>query len=77
MMKFSRSSSRTALFCASQKTLGAGIPMAQTIFAGISTAAAPELGVVLLPLLGYHFLQLLLGGFLVGHLAKQMDSSES
>ncbi len=77
MMKFSRSSSRTAFFCASQKTLGAGIPMAQTIFAGMGAAAAPELGVVLLPLLGYHLFQLLLGSFLVGHLAKQMESAES
>ena len=74
MMKFSRSSSRTALFCASQKTLGAGIPMAQTIFAGLGTAAIPELGLVLLPLIGYHLLQLLLGSFLVGYLAKQMES---
>ena len=74
MMKFNRSSSRTALFCASQKTLGAGIPMAQTIFAGLGTAAIPELGIVLLPLIGYHLLQLLLGSFLVGYLAKQMES---
>ena len=74
MMKFSRSSSITAFFCASQKTLGAGIPMAQMIFAGINVVEAPELGIVMLPLLSYHILQLLLGSFMVGYLAKKMDA---
>lgn len=41
------------LFCASQKTLAAGVPMAQLIF-----GAHPALGLVLLPLLLYHPLQL-------------------
>jgi len=49
-----------ALFCAPQKTLASGVPMAKLIF-----AANPALGLILLPVMFYHPLQLLVGGFLV------------
>ncbi len=49
-----------ALFCAPQKTLASGAPMAKLIF-----AAHPGLGLILLPVMFYHPLQLLVGGFLV------------
>lgn len=49
-------------FCASQKTLAAGVPMAGSIFIGES----PALGLVLLPIMMYHPLQLILGGYLIG-----------
>lgn len=63
----SRIASRTpaeriaAFFCGSQKTLAAGIPMASALFAGASPQAAASLGLILLPLICYHALQLLLG----------------
>jgi solute carrier family 10 (sodium/bile acid cotransporter), member 7 len=41
------------LFCAPQKTLAAGAPMAQVLFAG-----NPALGLILLPLMAYHVIQL-------------------
>lgn len=55
----------TSLFCAPQKTLASGVPMAGLLFAG-----RPDLGLILLPLLLYHPLQLLVGGVLVDRLRK-------
>ncbi|HUJ44851.1 MAG TPA: bile acid:sodium symporter family protein [Opitutaceae bacterium] len=48
-----------ALFCSSQKTLAAGVPMAQLIF-----GAHPGLGLILLPVMLYHPLQLLVHGMI-------------
>lgn len=56
----------TALFSAPQKTLASGAPMAEVIFAGRS-----DIGLILLPLLFYHPLQLLLGSVLVSLAARQ------
>ncbi len=50
-----------AFFSAPQKSLAMGVPMAQLIFAD-----RIEIGMILLPLMLYHTLQLLQGGFLVG-----------
>lgn len=51
-----------ALFCASQKTLAAGVPMAQLIF-----GAHPGLGLILLPVMLYHPLQLMVHGMMALH----------
>jgi solute carrier family 10 (sodium/bile acid cotransporter), member 7 len=51
------------LFCAPQKTLAAGAPMAQILFAG-----NPGLALILVPLLVYHAVQLLAGAVLVDRL---------
>ena len=55
-----------ALFCGSKKTLASGVPMARLIF-----GAHPGLGVILLPIMIYHPLQLVVGGWLAGRFAKQ------
>jgi sodium/bile acid cotransporter 7 len=52
-----------ALFCAPQKTLAAGVPMANLIF-----GAHPALGLILLPVMIYHPIQLLAGGILAHRL---------
>ncbi len=57
-------------FCASQKTLAAGVPMAGAIF----SAASPDLGMVLLPIMIYHPLQLILGGSLIGFWSERTKS---
>ncbi|MFM8335716.1 MAG: bile acid:sodium symporter family protein [Opitutaceae bacterium] len=54
-----REDQMTAVFCGSQKTIAAGVPMAKVIF-----GAHPALGVILLPLMIYHGLQLFAGGWL-------------
>ncbi|MDQ8181670.1 bile acid:sodium symporter family protein [Pelagicoccus sp. SDUM812005] len=62
-----------AFFCGSQKTLAAGVPMAALIFAGGSDGVpAPSLGLVILPLLCYHALQLFLAGVLSPVFAKKV-----
>jgi solute carrier family 10 (sodium/bile acid cotransporter), member 7 len=59
----------TAIFCASKKTLASGVPMAQLIFRGYS-----GLGLVLLPLLIYHPLQLVICGWMAGRWARRPPS---
>lgn len=59
----------TAVFCGSKKTLASGIPMAQLIF-----GARPGLGLILLPIMLYHPLQLIICGILAGRWARQSDT---
>jgi solute carrier family 10 (sodium/bile acid cotransporter), member 7 len=63
---FERSDRITALFCGSKKTLASGVPMARLIF-----GAHPQLAIILLPIMIYHPLQLLVGGWLAGKLSTQ------
>jgi solute carrier family 10 (sodium/bile acid cotransporter), member 7 len=51
-----------AVFCGSKKTLAAGVPMARLIF-----GADPGLSLILLPLMIYHPLQLVVGGWFAGY----------
>lgn len=62
---FAREDRITALFCGSKKTLASGVPIARVIF-----GAAPGLAVILLPIMIYHPLQLVVGGWLAGRLAR-------
>jgi sodium/bile acid cotransporter 7 len=51
---FTREDEVTAVFCGSKKSLASGAPMAGILFAG-----APSLGMIMLPILLYHQLQLI------------------
>ncbi|HWL54614.1 MAG TPA: bile acid:sodium symporter family protein [Chthoniobacteraceae bacterium] len=55
-----------AVFCGSKKTLASGVPMAQLIF-----GTHPGIGLILLPLILYHTLQLIVGGWLANHWVAQ------
>jgi len=57
--------------CAPQKTLASGVPMAKIIF-----GAHPGLGLILLPVLLYHPLQLLVCGALASHWGRQHHESD-
>lgn len=59
-----RSERIAALFCGSQKTLASGVPMASILFSSPHDAAPFSAGLVILPLMCYHPLQLLLAGLL-------------
>lgn len=61
-----------AVFCGSKKSIAAGVPMAQLIFAG-----DPRLGLILLPLMIYHPLQLIICGVLAGRWARRPDEPSS
>lgn len=53
---FEASLRKALVFCASQKSLAVGVPMAQLVFTN-----DPHLGIILLPIMVYHPLQLILG----------------
>lgn len=59
-----------AIFCGSKKSIAAGVPMAQLIFAG-----DPRLGLILLPLMLYHPLQLVICGVLAGRWGQRLGSA--
>lgn len=63
---FQRENAMAVLFCAPQKTLAAGVSFANLMFAG-----HPGLGLILLPILFYHPLQLLAGGLLINWINQQ------
>lgn len=58
---FSREDRIAAVFCGSKKTLASGVPMAQLIF-----GSTPSLGLILLPIMIYHPLQLVICSVLAG-----------
>ena len=58
-----------AVFCGSTKSLANGAPIAQILFAG-----SPLLGVILLPLMLYHQLQLVGCAILAQRYSKQIDT---
>jgi sodium/bile acid cotransporter 7 len=66
---FNRADRIAALFCGSKKSLASGVPMARLIF-----GAHPQLAIVLLPIMIYHPLQLVVGGWLASRLARQVDA---
>jgi sodium/bile acid cotransporter 7 len=59
-----------ALFCGSQKTLAAGAPMAVAIFSDGNALGGINPGLMILPLLCYHPLQLLLAAMLLPKLGN-------
>lgn len=56
-----------AVFCGSKKTLASGIPMAKLIF-----GASPALGLIVLPIMFYHQLQLIACSVLAGRYARRV-----
>lgn len=65
LLGFSREDRIAAVFCGSKKTLASGVPMAQLIF-----GSYPGLGLILLPIMVYHPLQLILSGVLATRWAR-------
>jgi len=61
----------TAVFCGTKKTLAAGIPMAKVIFVG-----DPRLGMLLLPIMLYHPIQLFYCAMLANRYVKQKQENE-
>lgn len=56
-----------AVFCGSKKTLASGVPMAKLLF-----GASPALGVIVLPIMFYHQLQLFACSILARRYAKRV-----
>lgn len=63
--RFNREDRIAAIFCGSKKTLASGVPMAKLIF-----GAHPAIGLILLPIMIYHPLQLIICGVLAERWGK-------
>lgn len=63
---FSREDSIACLFCGSTKSLATGVPLAKLIF-----GASPELGLIIAPIMLYHFFQLVVISVLANRYARQ------
>ncbi len=72
LLNLSREDQVAVLFCGSKKSLATGIPMSQVMFAG-----DPGLGLILLPILIYHPLQLVICGVLAGRWAKEFEEQQT
>ncbi len=65
---FDSADQKTIFFCASKKTLASGIPMAQILFIGL------PVGMLLLPIMIFHQIQLMVCGILANAWSKQSSS---
>jgi len=63
---FSEEDRITTIFCGSKKTLASGVPMAALIF-----EKHPGIGMILVPLMIYHAMQLVICGWLAGRWARR------
>lgn len=66
-MGFKVADQRTIFFCGSKKTLASGIPMAQILFMG------QPLGMIVLPIMIFHQIQLMVCGIIANYWSKQSD----
>ncbi|MCW4116833.1 bile acid:sodium symporter [Aurantimonas sp. MSK8Z-1] len=55
-------------FCGSKKSLATGVPLAPVIFAG-----RPDVGLIILPIMLFHFFQLLIVSFIAARYAREAD----
>jgi len=62
---FNRADQKTIFFCGSKKTLASGVPMAQILFIG------QPLGMIVLPIMIFHQIQLMVCGIIANYWAKQ------
>jgi sodium/bile acid cotransporter 7 len=67
LLGFNKADEVTIVFCGSKKTLASGIPMANVLFAG------PTVGMVVLPLMIFHQMQLMVCAALARRYAARFD----
>ncbi len=65
-LRFSTEDRTAAVFCGSKKTLASGVPMAHLIF-----GSSPNLGLILLPIMVYHPIQLVVCGALASRWSQR------
>lgn len=65
---FSEEDRITAIFCGSKKTLASGVPMARLLF-----GTHPALGLIVLPIMFYHQLQLFVCSIMAGRFADRLS----
>ncbi|PYD47978.1 bile acid:sodium symporter family protein [Novacetimonas pomaceti] len=71
LLGFSRRDEVAIVFCGSKKTLASGVPMANVLFAG------PMVGIIVLPLMIYHQLQLFVCATLARRYARHAQDAKA
>ena len=71
---FSKEDEITAVFCGSKKSLATGIPMAKLLFGG-SAGGSAALGLIVLPIMFYHQLQLIICSIIARRYALRGDDA--
>jgi solute carrier family 10 (sodium/bile acid cotransporter), member 7 len=64
-LKFPEDDRIAILFCSTQKTLATGVPLGISLF-----GSDPSFGIILLPLIIFHPVQLILGAFLISRIKR-------
>ena len=67
LLKFNTADEIAIVFCGSKKTLASGLPMAKILFVG------HPIGMLILPLILFHQIQLVVCGILAARYAKRID----
>ena len=70
-LRFNKEDEITAVFCGSKKTLAAGLPMAKVLF-----GTHPGLGLIVLPIMFYHQLQLIVCAAMAQRYARRENSEQ-
>lgn len=68
---FSTEDEITTVFCGSKKTLASGVPMAKLLF-----GASPAIGLIVLPIMFYHQIQLFVCSMLANRYARRSEIPE-
>ena len=71
VMKFSTFDEIVIVFCGSKKTLASGLPMAKILFVG------HPIGMLILPLILFHQIQLVVCGILAARYARRVESDNT
>jgi sodium/bile acid cotransporter 7 len=71
ILRFAIEDQPAIFFCSTQKTLAAAVPLGISLF-----GSDPTFGVILLPAIIYHPIQLIFGAFFFGRFRKQIIASE-
>ncbi|MGV8997521.1 MAG: bile acid:sodium symporter family protein [Parvibaculaceae bacterium] len=70
VLGFNREDTIACMFCASKKSLATGVPLAAVIF-----GATPSLGLIIAPLMLFHFFQLVIVSFIANSYATEADDA--
>ncbi len=70
--RFDHADTVAVTFCGSKKSLATGLPMATVMF-----SAMPQISLIITPIMIYHFLQLLIVGYLAGRHASRAQMLEA
>lgn len=73
LLRFEKEDEITTVFCGSKKTLASGVPMAKVIFGAAAISGDLDIGLIVLPIMFYHQIQLLVCTILATRYAGRED----